>query len=323
MSLLRQCARRDARCARGTPARSRGPLRRGPSGCPASPGPCVRGGSHRRAIGGIRAPTAAQRDEGLRDVGIRDAQLATHQRDDLGRESASDDGLPSRSARASRGSVGIRARTRPSAVARPSSSIAPSPRSTAIASARFSAGSGRSSAVRCRPGHPSRREAARVREVDHRDLGHGTGGRRRVGAFVDAADDRAGGPDGLPRPARCTHDERDAAVVTRPVMPRPASRCGCRDRQLSTTRRTPGTVSEDSASDVVTMMRGRSAGARPRITASCSAGGIWPCSSRTSKASLAARTRRAISDTSRAPWREDQHVRLRVFAHQVPGPGLP
>ncbi len=45
-------------------------------------------------------------------------------------------------------------------------------------------------------------------------------------------------------------------MVTRPVMPRAASRCGCRDRQLSTTIRTPGTVIDDSASEVATMMRG-------------------------------------------------------------------
>ncbi len=84
-------------------------------------------------------------------------------------------------------------------------------------------------------------------------------------------------------------------------MPRPASRCGCRDRHVSTTTRTPGTVSDDSASDVLTMMRGESPARRPRMTASCSVAGICPCSSRTSNPDARSRSRRAISVTSYAP----------------------
>ena len=210
-------------------------------------------------------------------------------------------GAPSRRARARRGSVGTRPSSRPTGVALPSSSIAPRPRSTATASRRLSAGSGSSRRSPAPPGVPQHASsrAASVRSV----VAISGEGRAGAAANVRSSTQRmtVPGPCRVARPARWTAEERDVGTVTRPLIPRAASRCGCRERQVSTTRRTPGTVSEDSASDVVTMIRGISCAPRPRMTASWSAAGSWPCSSRTSTSSARARMPRAISATSRAP----------------------
>lgn len=90
--------------------------------------------------------------------------------------------------------------------------------------------------------------------------------------------------------------------MTRPEIPRPASRRGWRARPESTTRRTPETVREDSARDVLTTIRGGSPGAWPATARSCSRGVSWPCSSRTSTPGL--RSSAATRETSRAPGRK-------------------
>ena len=119
------------------------------------------------------------------------------------------------------------------------------------------------------------------------------------------------GPWRAARPARCSADAREQDTFTSPDIPRPASRRGSRDSPESMTSRTPGTVREDSASDVDTMIRGLPPGSRPETARSCSAGPIWPCSSRTSARAPAAQPGRHVGHL---PGARDEHQGVNVPA---------
>ena len=84
-------------------------------------------------------------------------------------------------------------------------------------------------------------------------------------------------------------------------MSRPRSRRTSRDSPASTTRCTPGTVRDDSASAVETTIRGGSPGRRPPVARSCWAAGSRPWSGRTSTPSTSPCRRATVSSTSRAP----------------------
>ena len=84
------------------------------------------------------------------------------------------------------------------------------------------------------------------------------------------------------RPARWSMLDRAADNVTNPDIPRPASRRGTRANPLSTTVRTPGTVTEDSAIDVATITRPTAPSCPPgRSAASCSREDCRPCNGTT------------------------------------------
>lgn len=76
------------------------------------------------------------------------------------------------------------------------------------------------------------------------------------------------------RPARCRAAAREARTVVSALSPRAWSTLGSRARPASTTTRTPGTVSDDSATEVASTTLRRAPGAS---TASCTAAGARPC----------------------------------------------
>lgn len=142
--------------------------------------------------------------------------------------------------------AGTRARSWPRSVARPSASSAPRPRST---DSRGPASTGGASG---RPACAARRTPTRHVEGEGREIGRGDGRgamRRQVRVFLlaQAPHRQARAQACGAAVARWTHESRDADTVTRPVISRAVSRRGSRLRQASTTTRTPGTVSEDSA----------------------------------------------------------------------------
>ncbi len=98
------------------------------------------------------------------------------------------------------------------------------------------------------------------------------------------------------RPARCRPAACDARTVVSALRPRAWSTRGSRASPESTTTRTPGTVNDDSATDVASTTRRRSPGAS---TASCTAAGARPCTWSTSTPSSppSCPATRAISPT--------------------------
>ena len=163
-----------------------------------------------------------------------------------------------------------------------STSIAPSAANVAWASATWRGGGASGSGRPTAPGvpHAATSSMARVRSATAIS---GAGQASRP-AHSDSPMQRTARPEPrrAARPARCSADDRAHDVVTRPDIPRPTSSRGPRDRQASTTARTPGTVNDDSAMAVETMMRRGPSGEPPRMTRSCSSPRNWPWRARIS-----------------------------------------
>ena len=202
------------------------------------------------------------------------------------------------------GRQGSRPACGPGAVACPVSSMAPSWPRTVSASARLLAGG---ASGRCRPSPPGAPQQASTRAAEARSAtvisARGCAG-AAAKLFSSKQRTTVPGPWRAARPARCTQEARDAETVTSPLMPRVASRRGSRASPESMTSLTPGTVSEDSASEVETMMRGAPPASRPETARSCSAGWTCPCSSSTSVPGARLRSCAATSATSQAPGRK-------------------
>ena len=200
------------------------------------------------------------------------------------------------SARASRGSTGTLAITRPRAVARPSSVVAPSSRSVCRAVARACSG-GWSSRARSRTSSLPQQAASSANAVRSAVAISGSGwSARRACSSFDQQRSTAPGPRRPARPARCSAAALLTATVTSDESPRRWSVRGSREKPASTTTRTPGTVSDDSATAVETTTRRRG----PSLSArSCSAPGRRPCRGRTSASTSC--SRRMVASTSATP----------------------
>ena len=213
-------------------------------------------------------------------------------------------GEAARSARPSGGSRGREARARPKGVAAPASSMAPNARSLAPAAFHAPAGgaSSRASPVASGAPHTAACKRAPVRSWTAMPGADWAGRREKsTGSMTRTA---MPGPRRAARPARCSRRAREAGTVASWEIPRAASRRGSRAREASTTTRTPGTVSDDSARDVESTMRRREPGDR---AASCWAALRRPWRGSTSAPGALMRERtRSISatpgrNTSRSP----------------------
>ena len=199
--------------------------------------------------------------------------------------------------RASRGSAGIADTARPRAVGCPSASTAPSAASVACATVIAAAG-GRSSSARPTPSGLPQHASSSANAVRSAVRISGSGcATRRAWSCADQHRYTAPGPSRPARPARCSADARLTPTVTRPASPRRWSVRGSRESPASTTSRTPGTVSDDSATAVETTTRRRGPVASAR---SCTCAGRRPCRGRTSIPSSPP-SRRATPSTSPAP----------------------
>ncbi len=181
-------------------------------------------------------------------------------------------------------------------MARPRGSTAPTAVRVSRAAAIAPPGGGSSSASPEASGSPQQ-AAWSANAVRSATLisGAGNGGSRPSSA---SAQHRytAPGASRPARPARCRPAAREDRTVVRPLSPRAWSTRGSRASPASTTTRTPGTVSDDSATEVASTTRRRSAG---DSTASCTAAGARPCTWSTSTAprSPSSPATRAISPT--------------------------
>ena len=147
-----------------------------------------------------------------------------------------------------RGSTGMRASWRPKVVMAPAVFSAPIACSASVACVRAAAGAGSSSG---RSGEP---QACIARSAPVRSLVAISGaasGLKCANSASEYARITVPGPRRPARPARWFALDFDAETVISPVIPR-ASRRGSRDRPASTTRCTPGTVTDDSAIAVAT-----------------------------------------------------------------------
>ena len=180
------------------------------------------------------------------------------------------------SARPIRGCTGRVAKVRPSSVMSPASSTAPRPaRMRFAASAWWGGGLSRSFSP-CIPGvpHAAASRSAWVRSATSIS-GAGQAG-KDANSDWETQRTTMPGPSRPARPARWFAEDCAHELVTRPEKPRAMSSRGPRARQASTTARTPGTVTDDSAIAVDTITRLPSA--CRRNTRSCSSELCWPCS---------------------------------------------
>ena len=191
--------------------------------------------------------------------------------------------LASRPPRAWRGSRGSVTNSSPSSVMFPSASSAPNWRSVAKAAAALFWGKGSGSARPSPMGAPQAEtsSSAPVRSLVWIAGAANSGKRAHSCALIRR--NTVPGPSRPARPARCTQLAWAADSVTRTDMPREESRRETRDRHVSTTTRTPGTVIEDSATSVAKMTRRMAlewAVPRGLTIADCCFGLSWPCSAK-------------------------------------------
>jgi hypothetical protein len=162
----------------------------------------------------------------------------------------------------------------PRSVARPDGSTAPTALSTARAAAIAPPGGGSRSASPDASGSPQQ-AACRANAVRSATLISGAG-KRASRASSASVQHRytAPGASRPARPARCRPAACEARTVVSALSPRAWSTRGSRASPESTTTRTPGTVNDDSATDVARTTRRRTPA---ESTASCTAAGARPC----------------------------------------------
>ena len=248
---------------------------------------------------GARGRTAAAHRAQRRDqVAVGDPDVLGEQRHDLGGPSPTDQ---RRAVEQCAGQARVRADPgdRPAALGHRARDLARRPARPAWPGRRRAPAraAGRAGRGRRRPGCPTRPARGRTRSGRRwrsRAPGAGRGGCARP---PTSSGTPRPAPRAPARPARCSAAARLTGTVTRPASARRWSVRGRRARPASTTTRTPGTVSDDSATAVE---HHRPGAARPALSArSCSALGSRPCSARTS-ASTPAR-RRTTPATSPTP----------------------